>query len=309
MGASPSWAKPSDRAGPPPATDFWREVIEPHAEQVRRLVDNARQQISYAEGVITGEVDPIRRMRAYRAAYAMMMRARRLSPHSLDVLAMLGISADEIGKTREAVDAFRGYLAITTEDKANAEITGRLGAIYLRLGDAETALHYLRLAHAGAPSGATLVHLADALVMQGDRNEAIDVLVNALPPAAQYFTNDMTLVAFALAVAYDRDDRRHDAFAVLDRLKSQQVQSYAPQVQLVLAQMRFAPAADRHYYQALLFESIEAYIEARAEWATYAACGDSPWRARALEHVAAIDKLRRTKPAIDRNASTPPVTP
>src|SRR5262249_28406367 len=142
---------------------------------------------------------------------------------------------------------------------------------------------------------ATLVHLSNALALHGELNEAIDVLVNALPAAAQYYTNDMTLVAFALAVAYDRADRAHDAFAVLDKLKGQQVQSYAPQVQLVLAQMRFAPAEDRHYYQALLYESFDAYVEARAEWATYAASGDLPWRNRALDHVAAIDKLRRTK--------------
>src|SRR5262249_30998029 len=274
-------------------------VVEPHADEVKRLVENARQQMSYADGVVSGEVDPIRRMHAYRDAYNLMTYARRLSPENLDVLAIQGIAADEIGRTRQALDAFRAYLKITTDDKANSEVTGRVGAIYLRLGDLDTALHYLRLAQAGAPSGATLVHLSNALALHGELNEAIDVLVNALPASAQYYTNDMTLLAVALAVAHGRARPAHDAFAVLDKLKGQQVQSYAPQVQLVLAQMRFAPAEDRHYYQALLDESFDAYVEARAEWATYAASGDLPWRTRALEHVTAIDKLRRAKAPVE----------
>jgi hypothetical protein len=56
--------------------------------------------------------------------------------------------------------------------------------------------------------------------------------------------------------------------------------------------MRFAPAEDQHYYQALLYEVMGNYTEARAEWALYAAA-DMPYRARALEHIAAIDSLRR----------------
>ena len=300
---SPSEAKP--RPTTPSPTNFWRDIVEPHADEVKRLVENARQHMSFGDGAISGEVEPARRLQSYRDAYNLMVYARKLSPDNLDVLAMLGITADEIGKTRQAIDAFRAYLKITTDDKANAEVTGRLGAIYFRLGDLDTAIHYLRLAQAGAASAATLVHLSNALALQGESADAIDVLANALPGSTQYYTNDMTLVAFALAVAYDRDARTSEAFEVLDRLKSQQVQGYVPQVQLVLAQMRFAPPEDRHYYQAFLYESFDAYVEARAEWATYAASGDLPWRDRALEHVAAIDKLRRAKPGPIQSAPAP----
>jgi tetratricopeptide (TPR) repeat protein len=271
---SPSDAKPRPKG--PSTSNFWRDIVEPHADEVKRLVENARQHMSFGDGAVSGEVEPARRLQAYHDAYSLMVYARKLSPQNLDVLAMLGITADEIGKTRQALDAFRAYLKITTDDKANAEVTGRLGAIYFRLGDLGTAIHYLRLAQAGAASAATLVHLSNALALQGEAAESIDVLTNALPSSAQYYTNDMTLVAFALAVAYDRDGRTSEAFEVLDRLKSQQVQGYVPQVQLVLAQMRFAPPEDRHYYQAFLYESFDAYVEARAEWATYAASGDLP---------------------------------
>ncbi|HSN30016.1 MAG TPA: hypothetical protein VLT45_27200, partial [Kofleriaceae bacterium] len=68
-------------------------------------------------------------------------------------------------------------------------------------------------------------------------------------------------------------------------------------VQTSLAQMRFAPAEDQHYYQGLLYEAVGSYTEARAEWALYAAGGDLPYRGRALDHIAAIDALRRSPAA------------
>jgi hypothetical protein len=76
-------------------------------------------------------------------------------------------------------------------------------------------------------------------------------------------------------------------------MRSALQQQLGPQVQNALALMRFAPAEDRHYYQALLYEVTEQYVEARAEWALYAAAGDTPWRGRALDHIAAIDAERR----------------
>ena len=105
------------------------------------------------------------------------------------------------------------------------------------------------------------------------------------------------LVMFGLATIYDRDDQRNAAFEVLDKLQAGLPrEEYAPRVQRVLATMRFAPAEDQQYYRALLFESVGDYTEARAEWALYAATSDAPWRARALQHVAAIDAQRRAAP-------------
>jgi hypothetical protein len=86
-------------------------------------------------------------------------------------------------------------------------------------------------------------------------------------------------------------------------------------VQNVLAGMRFAPAEDRHYYYGLLYEAAGHYTEARAEWALYAAAGNATYRRRALEHIAAIDALRRAPSAEStfqsrvRIRHRPPVTP
>src|SRR6185503_6643651 len=51
-----------------------------------------------------------------------------------------------------------------------------------------------------------------------------------------------------------------------------------------------------YYYQALLYETLGDYTEARAEWALYAAIEDAPWRRRALEHIRAIDAQRSARP-------------
>jgi hypothetical protein len=64
-----------------------------------------------------------------------------------------------------------------------------------------------------------------------------------------------------------------------------------------LATVRFAPAGDRHYYYALLYEAAGHLSEARTEWALYAADTAAPYRRRALEHVHYIDTMHEvTKP-------------
>jgi hypothetical protein len=143
--------------------------------------------------------------------------------------------------------------------------------------------------------------------------EAIDVLANDIPAQVQYYPNELALVSFALAVQYDRDEQRGAAFEVLDRMQNVLQGQLVAMVQNVLAAMRFAPAEDRHYYYGLLYEAAGHYTEARAEWALYAAAGDPSYRRRALEHIAAIDALRRA-PASDptprvRVRHAPPVYP
>src|SRR5262249_9949678 len=119
------------------------------------------------------------------------------------------------------------------------------------------------------------------------------VLTNALPTqTASYFTDAVTLVSFALAVHYDRDEQRGAAFEVLDRMQAALQQELGPFVERSFAELRFAPAEDEYYYQALLYEALGAYAEAGVEGTLYAAVPDAPWRQRALEHVRGLDALR-----------------
>jgi hypothetical protein len=281
-------------------SDFWRDVVEPNAVEIRRIITLATTIITQANGGQYGDYDPIGEQRAkfYRDVLGMLRHARRLAPENPEVLRLLGQAADELGKTREALDAFETIVHLVGPDKAGAEVTGRLGMIYLRLGRVDDAIRFLRLAQVPAMtvtplSAAVHVHLANALAARGQIGDAIDVLANALPASAGYYSNELALVGFALAVQYDRNDERGAALEVLDRMQSQlQSQQFANQVQAGFALMRWAPAEDQHYYEALLYEAMAQYNEARAEWALYAAA-ELPFRPRAQQHIAAIDAMPR----------------
>lgn len=292
---------------PPPAVadpsgDFWRDVVEPHAEEVRTLVTKSRQAIKIADEALQTDaewaVEP--RMRYYEAAYGMLRYARTLAPENTEVLGLLGRAADELGKTRQAIEAYEACIRIAGAEKAGAEVTGRLGAVYLRMGDRDAAIRWLRAAQ-GPLSPATaepITQLANALASRGDVTGAIDALSGVLPPQGLgYYSHELSLVSFTLALVLDRDEQRSAAFEILDKMKSTLGQQYGTQLQTVLATTRFSPAEDQHYYLGLLYESLDQFTEARAAWALYAASGASPWRERALDHVRAIDAQRRARPA------------
>ncbi|HEY1554977.1 MAG TPA: hypothetical protein VGF94_09115 [Kofleriaceae bacterium] len=285
----------------PDRGDFWRAAVEPHADEVWRLVVRARQTIQEADLGLSGDYDPAGEQRAkfYRAAYDILRDAQRLSPENLDVLRLLGIAADELGRTREAEAALQTAVRVAGGERVGPEVTGLLGAIELRLGHVDTAIRWLRAARADAAPGSTVaahaaVTLATALASRGDSIDAIDELANSLPSTVGYYTNELALVSFALAVQYDRDDQPSAALDVLDRMQNaMQPAQYAAQVQAALASIRWALPEDRHYHLALLYDSMGQYTEARAEWALYAASGNAPFRARALAHIAAIDARSR----------------
>ena len=307
-------AGPPDPAGDPNASELWREVIEPHSATVATILVKARTAIVKAgEPADDGEDAIDRRARYLDRAYGMLRYARKLSPENTDVLSLLGTTADELGKTRQAIDALEACVRIQGPERAGSEVIGRLGMIDLRLGKLDDAIHWLRYVQnplADVDSAVALVQLATALAARGHMAQAIDALTNALPAQANYFPDPLTLVSFALAVHYDRDEQRAAAFEVLDRMQGALQLELGPFTQRALATMRFAPAEDEYYYQALLYEALGDYTEARAEWLLYAAVTDATWRRRALDHVAAIDAQRRAsaslRPGTGRNRSRVP---
>lgn len=275
----------------PAASALWREVIEPHGTEVAALLARARTAMTRPAESADSTAE-----RQLRYAYGLLRRAHQLSPDNTDVLSLLGSTADDLGKTRQAIEALEGCIRLQGPEHAGSEVTDRLGTIYLRLGKLDDAVRWLRYAMdplAGSSSPAVAVHLATALAARGQMSDAIDVLSNTLPPAAStYYKDEVTMVSFALAVHYDRDEQRGAAFEILDRMQAALQQELGQLVQRSLAEIRFAPPEDEYYYQALLYEALGAYTEARAEWSLYAAVPDATWRHRALEHVHALDALR-----------------
>jgi tetratricopeptide (TPR) repeat protein len=286
---------------PPHGSGFWATVVEPHGNEIRAILAKAREALRSAETGAQSDIDPtgLERLRFYRETYRLLRYARALAPDNVDVLALLGRAADMTGQTRQAIDAYATALKLAGPEKAGAGVTGGLGAIYLRLGQLDDAVRYLEMAQgpilANNPTSAnTLIDLAAALALRGQTIDAIDVLKNAIPVQAGIdYTPEMQLVKFALAVQYDRDEQRSAAYEVLDQLQIVLQGQMGPQLQVALAMVRFAPPEDEHYFRALYYEALGHYIEARAEWAQYAASG-ATYRARALDHVAAIDAQRHT---------------
>ncbi|MBA3503586.1 MAG: hypothetical protein M4D80_02615 [Myxococcota bacterium] len=281
--------------------DFWKEMIDPNADEVAAIVTKVRELLMRPDHALNGDTDWAvdQRAKFFRDAKNMLVHARKLSPQNAEVLALLGRASDELGDTKAAIEALEACVRVTGLDKIPIDVAGRLGAIQMRIGDVDAALKWLRLAQAplSLVSAPSIVNLASALAEKGDTAKAIDTLVSAIPPSMLgNFSNDVTLASFALAVLYDRDEQRAAAFAVLDQMQSGLGQQYAIFVQNELAKLRFPHAEDLHYYRGLLYESVGQYVEARAEWAHYAAAGATPWRARALAHVAAIDAQRRANP-------------
>lgn len=280
--------------------DFWRDVVSPHQAEVAAIVSKVKTALNQADNALASDYDPAgqEHLRFYREVLGPLRYARRLQPDNLDVLRLYAQVCDELGKTREAIEALQAALDVAGPTKVPADIAGRLGIIYLRLGRTDDAIRYLRMAQGPLTpqlpmSAHVLVHLSNALAARGQTGDAIDLLANAAPLNAPYYSTEAALVAFSLAVQYDRDEQRGAAFEVLDRMQSVLQGQMAALVQTALAQMRFAPAEDQHYYQGLLYEAVGSYTEARAEWALYAAGGDLPYRGRALDHISAIDALRR----------------
>ena len=287
--ARPPRATPRDDG----SSTLWRDVIEPHGGEVASLLNRARAAMNKLTEA--GEATAERRQRLAGDAYGMLRYAHKLSPDNTEVLGLLGRAADELGKTRQAIDALEACVRLQGPERAGGDVTGRLGTIYLRLGRLDDAIRWLRYAQgpiAASNNAEVAVHLATALAARGEMSNAIDVLNNALPAQTTSYTDPMTLVSFALAVHYDRDEQRGAAFEVLDRMQSALQQELGQFVQRSLAEFPFAPAEDEYYYQALLYEALGAYAEARVEWTLYAAVPDAPWRSRALEHVRALDALR-----------------
>jgi tetratricopeptide (TPR) repeat protein len=307
--------EPAEPDPPADRGNFWRNLLTPHREEVDLILDRARQAVQTADVSLYSDYDPTgtERIRFYKEIYGMLKYARKLEPDNVEVLRLLGQTADEHGKTREAIEAFQAALDIAG-DKAPSDIPARLGIIYMRLGKLDDAIRYLRMAEgpvvAGQPVTAyTLVHLSNALAARGQMTDAIDVLATNVPATAQYFQNELVLVSFALAVQYDRDEQRGAAFDVLDKMQNVLQGQLAVMGQNQLSGMRFAPAEDKHYYFALLYEASGNYVEARAEWALYAAAGNLPFRRRALDHIAALDALARapSADAVNYGVTAPPI--
>ena len=293
----------ADRPAEPDETtghsgSFWRDVAEPHRDEVESLLGRCRRAIAELDGAEIVDVSPTpaARQALLRDLVNVLRYARKLEPDNLDVLRMLANVADDAGDARQAREALHAIVDLVGEEHAGAEALDRIGVAAIDAGRLDDAIHALRIAQGPAfpdlPVAArVLVHLATALALAGHTADAIETLAGALPASSSFEPDELALVGFALAVQYDRDEQRGAAFEILDRMKMSLGDQLAPALQQALARMRFAPAEDERYYRALMDEVVGDVPEARTEWLLYAADEAAPYRRRALDHVHALDAL------------------
>jgi tetratricopeptide (TPR) repeat protein len=298
--STPALAHADDTSKPASDATFWRDVLYPHRDEVDTVLGRCRAALDELDTAELADAapSPVARRQLALELEGALRYARKLEPDNVDVLQLLGRVADEAGDATVARDALGDLVKRVGEEHASADALDRIGAAAIDAGRYADAIHVLRLAQVSAstsiPANAhALVHLATALELDGHSGAAIDVLDDALPPQASFEPNELALVAFALAVQYDRDEERSAAFDILDRMKQQLGDQLAPALQNALAHTRFAPAEDELYYRALMAEVIGDWSEARTEWLLYAADDAAPFRRRAVDHARAIDRLPR----------------
>src|SRR4029079_9712811 len=113
-------------AEPPPPADrgnFWVHLLTPHRDEVDLILNRARQAIQTADAALYSDYDPTgtERIRFYKEIYGMLKYARKLERDNVEALRLLGIAADEHGKTREAIEALQAALDIAG-DKAPSDV-------------------------------------------------------------------------------------------------------------------------------------------------------------------------------------------
>src|SRR5262245_35155634 len=112
----PGDAAPADRG-----SRFWRAITDPNGDQVEVLINKARRAMLQPDDALARDEDWVveQRLRFYRDAYNLLRHARKLAPENVEALKELARAADELGKTREALDALEAAVRVTGADKAD----------------------------------------------------------------------------------------------------------------------------------------------------------------------------------------------
>ncbi|HLL21586.1 MAG TPA: hypothetical protein VK427_05615, partial [Kofleriaceae bacterium] len=76
-------------------TSFWREIVDPHADEVNAIAASARELMNRPDHTMAGDTEWAVEQRAkfYRDARAMLAYARKLSPNHVEILALAGRAA------------------------------------------------------------------------------------------------------------------------------------------------------------------------------------------------------------------------
>jgi tetratricopeptide (TPR) repeat protein len=124
-----------------------------------------------------------------------------------------------------------------------------------------------------------LSNLAEAYMMEGRLEEAIDTYREALRMSAQ------TETLYGLAVALDRDERSASALELIASQGESSMQEFHTRVDIEHRTF-FVPAGEKYYYYALAYEAFGQSDNAIDAWQRYIASGAHPeYQPRAKAHL------------------------
>lgn len=325
LSAADPTADPAERAPLPGKgrRDFWDWLLEPHKAEVAQILEKARGNTTrvatpYGDGTVydlgTGQYMPDRaqiRERLLSDAEGMLRYALKLAPGDVLIERELAVVLDENDRPA-AQAALERYLADEVPERVTGEARVRLARWYARQRRFGDAIVQLRLALGSPgvdPKSRTigLVLLASIYMHTGRLAEAIDLLEGS--STVMVFGGVDLLPAFALAVAYDRDEQVTLAHDTIQRIVGNNPEA----LWYVLFDFNgfrhpLVPAIERHYFAALQYEALGMIPEARTEWLAYARGDDAPFKERARQHVTDLDQLsheRMRAPKPKRAATTP----
>ena len=278
---TPDWTDPEVRdfdADEEERSGFWERAIHPRRDEFDELVKNAERRM----------LNNDKQNRA--AAEELLREAIALDPEAALAYWLLG---DLYAATRRWEECAEARQRIFDRDpdyrpegrRASAwALDFGLGQCYSRAGNYELAIdHYKRILTTRRATGAFNIRwqLGEALMALGRLGEAI----SSLQVAAKLSGEREPLVHYALAVAYDRDEK-----LAASRNHLQLALARDPQLKnLERTDLHFAPAADRWYYLGLAERG--RYLP-RPERATIyfrrfaVEQGDGAWMRRASHHLA-----------------------
>jgi hypothetical protein len=294
LGSARATAAPRHQGGLSGERDFWPWLLDPDGPEIDAALTAAQRNLEAATEL--GQRDPERRGQLLGDARAMLRYALRLDDARPRVHLWLGLVESERGDADAARRHLRRYMA----DSRPSSILGE-GRLALAILDARAGHHRAarsQLEHALAGRWHThrlrthaLIALAHLLMDEGDLRDAIDLLRHE-EVYGRFGGSRSELVAFTLAMAYDRSEEIARAHATLAQLASSgPLQPSAALVDGLGHALPLAIPADRFYLAALAAEAAERWTDAEAAWRRYMDAPGAPYRRRAAQHLARLQHL------------------
>ncbi|MBT8494551.1 MAG: tetratricopeptide repeat protein [Deltaproteobacteria bacterium] len=263
-------------------SEFWERALKPNRELYGQLVAQARA-LSFESG-----------KQAHQRARRLLSDAIRLAPDRPDAYWELGLLHKRHREWKECAKAlgrlFKTAPGFKPKGNSGWAFDVELGTCNAQAGRYRTAIrHFKRILARG--QSRQLVHrlIGESFMAIGELGRAVEYL-----ETARRIEGRSALTSnFALAVAYDRDERHSKAREHLDLVIKR---DYS--LSRTASRTDFIPAADRYYYLGL------GYRRRNPAWALIyfrhyldEIPNRSPWRSRAKAHASELhQELRKQLP-------------